>query len=414
VSLRDPGSWCRALAAAMLAALAPEARGAEELALADAVERALAASAEVRAAEAEVRAAAEARRVAGRLLADNPELEAAAGRRDGTAEYDAALSQRLELWGQRGARADVADATLRAAEARRALRRGEILAEVRALFAGVRAARERAAVEAEAAQIAVDAERASVARERAGDVSRLEVNAARVASGRAVRERLVAEEGRADAEAALELALGVDPGALREVALVPGTPRTAVTPADEAALADQTMERRADVAAARADAEAARAASRLAGREAIPSPALGVAWAREEGEDVVQGTLAVELPLFRRNEVARADASARASTAEAQLAVLERRVRQEVRLAAGRVRSARAAVEALGDGAIAAVEENAALVERAHAEGRLGFVEVALLRRQLLDARRDRIDALERLARAEAELGRVTGEEPGR
>jgi cobalt-zinc-cadmium efflux system outer membrane protein len=128
----------------------------------------------------------------------------------------------------------------------------------------------------------------------------------------------------------------------------------------------------------------------------------------------VQGTLAVELPLFRRNEVARADASARASTAEAQLAVLERRVRQEVRLAAGRVRSARAAVEALGDGAIAAVEENAALVERAHAEGRLGFVEVALLRRQLLDARRDRIDALERLARAEAELGRVTGEEPGR
>ena len=125
-----------ALALALaLVATAGAARAGEPLTLGVAVDRALAQNADVRAAEAEVRAAKARLEGASALMALNPEVSAGVGpRHDGarrTIDYEVALSQRIEIAGQRGARMAAARAAVGAAEGRLAATRARVAADVR-------------------------------------------------------------------------------------------------------------------------------------------------------------------------------------------------------------------------------------------------------------------------------------------
>ena len=174
-------------------------------------------------------------------------------------------------------------------------------------------------------------------------------------------------------------------------------------------LETQALAQRADLQAARAELEAARARQRLATREALPSPRLGVTYSREEEAQIVQGTLGLELPLVQRNQAARGVAAARLAQAEQALQTLERAVRMEVRLATERYQTASAAADAYGGGVLAALEENLALVNEAYRAGKVDFFELLVIRREALDARRDYIEALEELNAAGAQLKRAVG-----
>lgn len=391
------------------------ARGDEPLTLGSAVAQALAQNPEVRGAQAEVHAARA--RVAGAstLTASNPELSAAVGPRDTggrrTVDYELALSQRVELAGQRGARIAAARAALGAAEARLAATRSRIAAEVRELLGRVAASTVTTEIAAEAERLAEHAERAAEQRFRAGDVARVEVNSARIERARAARETLAAEQEREGALAELELALGADAGARRELAFrLEGEPRGPPRDVDEAVR--EALRARRDLAAARLDVDAAEAEARLAGRSAVPSPAVGVSFAHEEDADVVLGTLSFDLPVFARNQGERGVASARVEQARVALATLERRADREVRLASARVASARRALGAFDAATAEAVVENLALATKAYEAGQLDFVRYLLLRREALDARRDHVAALEALNAAEARLERALGHDP--
>ena len=84
-----------------------------------------------------------------------------------------------------------------------------------------------------------------------------------------------------------------------------------------------------------------------------------------------------------------------------------------MRLAAERVRAARRMLDAFDPATTAALVENLALVTKAYEAGQIDFVRYQLLRREALEARRDRIDALEALNRAEAQLERALGRRSG-
>jgi cobalt-zinc-cadmium efflux system outer membrane protein len=398
-------------------ATAGGARAGEPLTLGGAVERALARSAEVNAAAAEVRAAEGRLEGASALLAANPELSGAAGSRRGpaerSAEWEVALSQRLEIGGQRGARVAAARAALAAAEARLGAARARVAAEVREALGRAAAARLRADVAAEARRLAEQAASAAERRFQAGDVARIEVNGARVERGRAARAAIQADEERRAALADLELALGAEPGASPEVAFTLEREGSGAEP-DPDELVRAALATRLDLAAARLDVAAAEAEARLAARSAVPSPALGVSVAREEGADVVLGTLSIELPVFARNRAERAGASARLDAARGALASLERRAAGEVRLALERVRAARRMLDTLDPATVAALAEDVALVTKAYEAGQIELVRQQLLRREALEARRERIDALEALDRAEARLDLARGALPSR
>jgi cobalt-zinc-cadmium efflux system outer membrane protein len=402
------------VAVALVACVAGAAPAGEPLALGAAVAQALAQNPEVRAAEAEVRGARARLDGASAPLAFDPELSGAAGARDGeagrTAEFEVALSQRIEIGGQRRARLAAARAALGAAEGRLAAARARVATEVRELLGRAAAAGLRAEVAVEAQRLADGAARAAEKRFQAGDVARIEVNGARVERGRAARAAIEAEQERRAALEDLGLLLGSDAGAPAEIAFaLEGEGRAPDRSPDE--LVREALAARRDVAAARLDAEAAAAEDRLAARSAVPTPALGVSVAREEGADVVLGTLSFELPLFRRARAARGVASARAEQARIALAALERSAAQEVRLAAGRVRAARRILDAFDPATTAAMAENLVLATEAYEAGQIDFVRYQLLRREALDARHERIGALEALNRAEARLDRALGRE---
>ncbi len=348
------------------------------------------------------------------LLQSNPELSAGAGpRRNGAArstDLEVSLSQRVEVFGQRGARIDVAQAERDAAEKRLASQRIAVAAEVRSAFARVLAADRLVALAREELAVARDAVRGVERRLELGGISQLEVNAARAEGGRAARAVAVVTRRAAAARAELRTLLGSDAGAPLELA--GDLPRPAgAAPLDVDALGRRALESRADLAAARRDLAAAEAEQRVAAREALPVPAIGARYSREEGADIVLGTLTFELPLFNRNHAGRGVASARRARAQAELAAAERRVREDVDLAVARVATAREAAQAFEGEVLAGAEANVTLATRAYEAGKIRLAELLLIRRSAVEARRDHVEALEELAEAEAELARAVGSE---
>ena len=397
-----------------LIVMTARAAAAEELTAEAAVAFALDRNPELAALASEVRAA-DARVGGAKLLfQSNPELTAAAGpRRTGSersTDLELEVTQRLELFGQRGAHIEAAVAEREAAAARLGARRVEVCATVRGAHARALAAQRLLAVARDDLTVTRDAVRAAERRAELGSASRLEVNAARGEVGRAARAVSVATVELASARSELRLLLALDPAA--ELTLGGGLPEATqlhLQPVD--ALAGEARQNRADVVAARRAVAAAEAERRLSGREAVPSPVLGARFAREERADILLGTLSFDLPIFNRNQAARGVASARANQAATELAAAMRRADQDVRLAAERLAAAMEAAHAFEGEVVVGAEENLTLSTRAYEAGKIGLAELLLMRRSAMEARREHIEALTDLAEAEAELARAVGSE---
>ncbi|ATB27291.1 TolC family protein [Melittangium boletus] len=346
------------------------------------------------------------------LAQTNPELQGAVGPRlrDGVSSLDVTVgvSQRLELFGQRGARREAAAAQLTASEARLETLRVSLAAEVRGAFARLLASEQEWSLADEGQLLAEQALQAAEERQTAGAASRIEVNTARVELGRAAHARVLAERRRTLARGELRLLLGLEPSEAMEAKgeLRPGM--TDPPPLD--ALVERALARRADVKAARSELDAARAEVELASREAWPGTRLGASYSQEEGARIVQGTLGIELPVFNRNQAARGVGAARLTQTRGLLEATERLVRTEVGLALERYRTARAAVAVYSEDVLEALQQNLALVNEAYRAGKVDFFQLLLIRRDALDARRGYIEALEELLIAEAQLTRTLGE----
>lgn len=345
------------------------------------------------------------------LFQSNPEFSAAVGprvRQEGSRlDLELGVSQQVEIFGQRGARREIAGAFVEASEARLQARRVELAAEVREAFARALAAEQAARLEEEAQALAAQALKAAEERLSAGAASRIEVNTARVEAGRAAREQTRALQRQAGALNELRLLLGME--ALEEVQLE-GTLQPGKTPElSLQALIDQALSQRADLRAAQAEVTAAQAERSLAAREALPSPRVGATYSREEDAQIIQGTLAIDLPVFNRNQAARGVGAARVAEAERSLEALDRRARAEVRLALARYHAAERAVGIFGEDALKVLQENLELATEGYRAGKMGFLELLVIRRETLDARRDYIEALEELGSAHAQLQRVVG-----
>jgi cobalt-zinc-cadmium efflux system outer membrane protein len=399
----------RALALALLLPFA--AAAAAGVGVEDAVEVALQRNASLLSLQAEV--AAERARLAGAslLAQENPELELAAGPRwsggERSTDWEVGVSQRLGPYGQRGLRREAARQLVGAAEARLELRRVEVAAEVRTAFYRALAAGEQAKLATEAVELAEEALEAAEARQRSGAASTIEVNTARIALGGSLRERSEAEQRRASALGALVVLLGLDAreGLTPEGKLDPGTSEVV----DGEAMLKAALERRSDLVAARRELEAARAEARLAGREALPDPRVGVTYAEEEGAQVLRGGIAIDLPIVQRNQAGRGVAGARVDQATRAAEALERTIRAEVMVATERVRTASAAAKAFGGAAITSAHENLQLVTEAYRAGKVDLFQLLVIRREALDARTSYLSALEELLAADAEIKRVTG-----
>lgn len=395
----------------LLLLMSAPALAARPLTMDDSVALALERSPRLISAQAEAAAARARLQGASLLLQANPQLQGAVGPRlragDNSVDVGLGISQQLEVFGQPGARRAAAAESLTASQARLEALRVELAAEVRVAFARALAAEQSVRLADEARTLAEQSLKAAEERLTAGAASRIEVNTSRVEMGRASRERALAAQRRTVALGELRLLLGVEPS--DELVLEGGLRAGAATAQPVEPLLERALAQRPEVKAARSELEAARAEAKLAAREALPNPSLGVSYSREEGADIIQGTLGIELPLFNRNQAARGVSAARVVQGEAALRATERLVRLEVGLALERYRAASAAAEAFSEEVLAALQQNLELVNEAYRAGKVDFLELLVIRREALDARRGYIDALEELSAADAQLKRAVG-----
>ncbi len=345
------------------------------------------------------------------LLQTNPELQAAVGPRmreaGNTAELSFGISQQFELFGQRGARRDAAEAALAASQSRLEATKVALAAEVRQAFGRALAVEQELRLAEDALSLANEGRTATEERMKAGAASRIEANTARVELGRAQREKFRVLQQRAQALAELRLLLGLPDS--EDITPEGELPMDVATQPALSALLEQASAQRPDLKAAKAELTAAQAEVRLARREVLPRPRLGVSYSREEDANIVQGTLGIDLPVFNQNQAGRGESSARQRQAEQTLAATERFARAEVELALNRYRTAQDAAHVLGGDVLDALQENLKLVTEAYRAGKVDFLQLLIIRREALDARRGYIEALEELNAADAQLKMVVG-----
>lgn len=382
------------------------------LTLEEATRLALLDNPDVRALTANVEAAKARLAGASLILQNNPTVTASAGPRSSpageTLDYSFQVLQQFEIAGQRGVRVDGAEAALDAAEAQLQALRSEVTARVRVSLGHALAAEQRVQLADETLTIAQQGVDAADERFRAGAAALLEVNTARVEVGRAARARAQAKRDRSETLAELHLLLGLDPS----VPVSPAGELKSQDPVgDPMEMVQQALTNRAELREGRRALDAARAEARLASRDRMPSPRIGASYSREEesSTSIVQGVLAFDLPLFNRNIAIRGVTAARVSQLEMALEATERRIKQEVLTSLDRVEAARAAADGYADDVVKAMRENMELATESYRVGKIDYLQLAVIRRQALEARREYIDVLEELNAAQAQLDRALG-----
>lgn len=342
-------------------------------------------------------------------LPSHPEMDVFLGSRDNSAggrsvEQDFSFLQRFELGGQRGHRVAAANAgvTGRTFEVGVAA----LQAQTVALAAFYRAAHagELRRVNEQALGLAEEAVRAAQARYEAGETAVLDVNVARVELARARREQLAAVSR-------LEGALGE----LREVLALPAQEPLHIqaslqgvdVPSVDVLLS--RLPECADIQALSADLTQAEADLRLAQSARTPDLFAGIGFRREEGEPVAGARFGLTLPLFQRQTGAIAVASARISESKAALAARRLALEARVRAAHARYAIAVQAAEAITSSAMPLLEENEHLTRESYQAGKIGLLELLVIRREGFAARREALDAQLEATLAAVEVRGVAG-----
>ena len=351
------------------------------------------------------------------LLPEDPELELSVGPRlspaGQTVEVEVSLSQRLEIAGERGLRGAAAERTGErlGAELRRA--RWQVHQQVHARFHEALVARHRVAAARHLEVFARQLLSISRKQHAAGAIAMLHVKVAQGEVVQAEQQALSAQGAYLEARFGLAEAAGWQAAVPPEPAAELSAPRRAPAMDKLLALAKASHP---DLLVSVAVVREAEAQEKVSRREAAPRPTLGVSYSREAeaGGDtthVVMGTLALSIPLWQRNQGARAQASAEAAVARAKDDMARRRLRARVARAAAALDTAARRVEAYGQSVVPAFKQNLEMIGRAFAEGKVDVLQVMVARGRFLSTQQDALDAREAYYRAHAELEAMVGTE---
>lgn len=324
-------------------------------------------------------------------------------------EWTAGFEQAFEIAGQQGYRRKATQLQLQAIDASIQSTRLEIHAEVERRFVQVLSLQERIATERMTLKIIEDTAVSIKKRVAAGEDSRLDGNLASVEAVRArnqigaLEEQLI--QARADLAVTLQLSINELPNVVGSLTV------TAPAYTLEKLLARATE--RPLLRALKLREQAAQSRLSLERAARYPDITVGVATGREGStaarERLTNFTVSFPLPLFRKN----AGAIGRASTDLSQAQI----ERQAVTLNTGsgiaafwqKLQSLTARVDALQQTVLPALEENQRLSVLSLQAGEIGLFQLLVVSRQVLDGRRDLIDAQTELRLTRIALHQASG-----
>lgn len=337
------------------------------------------------------------------LLWNNPRLSAERVRREVTQtgaapdtrrEASIGLEQTFEIAGQQGLRRKASQQQLKALEASIEETRLQIRAEVEQRFVRVLSIQERIATESASLKIIEDTAVSTAKRVAAGEDSRLDGNLATVEAVRARNQIGLLQEQLTQARAEFGATLQLPTGQLPEAS-------GALAGAESAYTLSQLQESAAARPLLRALEHREQAAkSRLSLERAARFPDLTVALSSgREGppaarERLTGLTLSLPLPLFRRNAGGIGRASTELTQAQIEQDTERRNSHASITALWQQLQSLNRRVDALQKSVLPALEENQRLSVKSLQAGEISLVQLLLVNRQVLDGRRDMIDAL--------------------
>lgn len=372
----------------------------------------LVASTEVQLAGADAAAAAP-------LLPGNPNLQVGLGQRSATSggqalDAQVQLMQPIEIGGQRRLRRDVATLSVATRERMLDRTRWSVHQQLHAGYRLAIAARERAAITRQLAEVSNQLLDVAQRRARTGDVSPLVVRIAEAEAAQA-RQRAVGalQDYRSACLSMAEIAGWAQETPPEPVGVLP-LPRAAPGLQELLAIA---MEHNRELVAMRSASAEAASRARLAAREALPNPAIGLQYGYEGAtsaggaQHIVMGILQLPITSFARNQEARARTNAEQHVVESQrdarasilLARIER-LRTTVDASAARI-------AAFGDQVLPRFSENLSLVREAFELGEYDILRVSVALERFLAVQQQALDAYIDYFNAVAELELQIGQE---
>lgn len=338
---------------------------------------------------------------AGLRFQNNPELDAAVGRRRGgtatSVDLEFGVQQTFEPGARRTARVAAASEGIAQATAEIEATARTVLRAAAAAFLRAAHSAERVRLLATAEEVASQIHAVADRRFKAGDIAVLDVNIARASLARV----------RADGRSALATEL-IALGDLRQLLGIEGeiAIEHSLSPGDVPALGAllQSAAERPELRGLEAAIREAEAGIRLARTYRRPDVGFGARYEREESDQVVLGAVTVTLPTFAKGQELLALSSATVSRLRTDLEAERLRIRIEVQSAFDAYRRRVEAVRVLQEQALPGLDENEALTARSFEVGQLGLAELLLIRREILDTRFQYLDTLMEAALARIEL----------
>jgi cobalt-zinc-cadmium efflux system outer membrane protein len=311
-------------------------------------------------------------------------------------EWSAGISQTLEIAGQRGHRLSAARASRTAQEAELDALRREVRATVAQQFYHVLALQQRVDIETQALALFEQTASAVAKRQSAGEDTKLDANVAAVEAERARSQLDAAREQLIDARAELAATLQLP---TERMILVSGNLARDLgepLPPVERLLAD--LPTQPHLRALAAQEESARARLDLERSSRVPDVTLGLNLGREGQTDARERltTLSVSMPLpiFNRNASGVGQARTLLDQTQIDRQTSLRDSEARIRALLTRLHILQHRVQRLQDVVAPTLADNEQLSRKSQRAGQIGLLELIVVSRQTLDARRDLIDAL--------------------
>lgn len=351
------------------------------------------------------------------ILYNNPELSLEHGRRTSPAEAGESrtresavgISQAFEIAGQQGHRREAARREIDSTRAQVRESIAKARGEVEQAFYEVLALQSRAVSESEVAKLAEDAASAVGKRVAAGEDSKLDGNLALVEAERARNQVDTLREELVTARARLAELLQLPPSSLPEAVgdLTPATPAYSLQTLLEAIPA------RPHLAALESREQAAISRLALERAAAVPDVTVGLNTAREgpqeSRERVTTLSFSIPLPFFRRNDAAIGRAMTERDRVQIERRAALRDTEAQVRALWQRFQSLDARVKRLSGSVLARLDENLSLATKAYRAGEIGILQLVVVNRQVLDARRDYLEAVTEWIKTRVTLEQAAG-----
>jgi outer membrane protein, heavy metal efflux system len=368
---------------------------------------------EIRSARAAVAAAEGESQEAAAVLRQNPELTVEQTRRTARdaqglgerfRESAIGISQAFEIAGQPAYRREAARHSLSSVRAGIESARVRLHADVEGAFAQVLLLQLRLSTEQRSLALVEEASAAVGKRVTAGEDTRLDGNLAVVEAERARNQVSTIQEQLIAARARLATVLQLPPeGMPQVVGQLPGRiPRYRL----EDLLAGAA--RRPELAVLHEREEAARSRLKLERASAFPDVTVGITSAREGPPELRERattlTFSVPLPLFRHNQAAIGRAVSERDQLQVERQAAMRDGEAKVREQWARLESLQARLLRLTQSVLPKLDENLSLSTKAYRAGEIGILQLVVVNRQALDARRDYLEALGEFTQARIAL----------